>query len=58
MSIKSYTIVEASTVAALVSEVNYHIARGWKPIGGVAVLLFDHYTATPPSFIQAMIHEE
>ena len=36
-----YTVVEASTTAALITDVKEKIAEGWIPIGGVSVGLLN-----------------
>ena len=37
-SVKQYAIVAKPDMTLLVEEVNYLIARGWQPIGGVSAL--------------------
>jgi hypothetical protein len=37
-SVKQYAIVAKPDMSLLVEEVNYLIARGWQPVGGVAAL--------------------
>jgi len=58
---KSYQIVRAETVRGLIEFVNTEMKHGWKPTGGLAVLMQDRgdiLTNPTPVFLQAMIHPE
>jgi hypothetical protein len=49
-----YQIASATSLDELIKEINTALAKGWKPIGGVAVVVDSHGTAR---FLQAVISD-
>ena len=50
-----YTVIQADSLSDLIKYVNYAIAEGFKPIGGVMITPSSMYAA--PTYAQAMTKE-
>jgi hypothetical protein len=52
--IYDYEVVEATSTTVLIHEVNTLIDRGYQPLGGIAVSVYDDDDCCGECFVQAM----